>query len=219
MNMKKIIFALLLGLPLVSCLKEDEVSYKDYYANYQIVYNAPENKTIVAVLFTQDDADGYALEPLKGMWVTFNSDTLSFNYSYNQYIKEYKGKVEGTVRFCDGYKTYSNALKHADSIDYLDVLDTVYSSKDYTFRWKGNKVGTDEALYITLSNISAPFYYNKEGGDSMVFHKNYYSQLSTGSLIFSNFYRLKKESLQEKNPAGGTIFRKYWAGSDTTYLK
>jgi len=217
--MKRLIVPLFaLGLIMTSCAKEDssDVNQQKIYADYELFYNANEDKTHAIAQFRFGGPTGTVLElsDSTGAYVMFEGDTIPWNPWYNAHEKEYAGNITtGSFSYTntDG-DTYVNAVPAGESIDYPLGFDTINKSMAQTLAWAGTALAQDQKVSVFVGSWTwgedALFYTDALGATEIIMGVNQMSNLALGtSTVYMD--RITATDISQGTPEGGRIRYKY----------
>lgn len=143
-----------------ACTSEDstDVNQDRIYAEYEIKYDANENKTVVSAVFKFSNALGTNLELTSPSQVKFGNDILSYDATFAYYRKEYAGKINsGTFVFTNTQnQNYTNPVSLADSLSHNPIVDTISKSTAFTYNWLGSQVAANNSVSLTLVDVDNP---------------------------------------------------------------
>ena len=160
-------FAITFALFVTSCVSEtsDNVNQDKIYTEYELFYNANEDKTYARATFRFSNALGTNLELAEGSEVRFEGDVLTFNQLFKYYEREYAGFVEnGTFEWDDlDDNTFTNSI-NINEIQYPDGIDTIGRENSFELIWDGTILGNDEIVTVTING--------ENEGDAKIFVTN-----------------------------------------------
>ena len=209
------IAATLLTLVFTGCVREpsDSVNQDKIFTDYELFYNANEDKTYARATFRFSNAFGTKLELAGISEVLFEGDILTFNQALAYYEKEMAGLVEqGTFEWTD---TEGNQFTNSVSINeiaYPADLDTIDRSAAFELTWVGDELGEMENVTITANGENEGdaqvFVTNDMGSNSIILSKNLLEKIGEGpGTLFMD--RRYQPGLTEATSAGGIITGRY----------
>lgn len=176
-NHHSLLFVLLsitLSFFTTSCVREtsDSVSQDKIYTDYELFYNANEDKTYARATFRFSNALGTNLELADGSEVRFEGDVLTFNEVLAYYEREYAGfKQSGTFEWDDlDGNTFSNSIS-INSIEYPDGIDSIGRENSFEISWVGDALDNDETVTVTINGENegdAKLFINDDIGSSSI---------------------------------------------------
>lgn len=229
MNTPKIFAAsILLGtlLFLSSCKKEDssDVNQDKIYAEYELYYDANQNKTYASAVFKFSNALGTNLQLTAPSYIRFNGDTIPYAPVFAYYRKEYAGQINsGTFVFATTDGTlYTNTVSLPSSISN-PAVDTISKSNSFTYPWIGNAVAANESVGLTIAHTANAAYFKyflqlTVGANDLVLGAADLNYLPVGPATCS-IERTKETSASATTSAGGRARGKYRALNTNTYIK
>jgi hypothetical protein len=202
---------------LTSCKSEpsSDVNQDKIYTEYELFYDANQDKTYARAWFKFSNITGTLLELASPSKVTFNGDVLTFNSTLAYYEKEYAGKISsGTFVWTntDGVsKTNSISMT---TIDYPTTgLDTIHQDSSYELHWVGDSLSANQHVILTVTaqiNESTLQIFSQDdiNSKSIILAKNQLQLLPVGG-IHLYMDRSYTPSLTQLTTAGGTIKGRY----------
>ncbi len=224
--MKNLLLAFsLITLSLFSCNREasESVDQDRIFTEYELFYNANQDKTFARATFKFSNALGTKLELSQPSEVTFNGEILTFNPVLAYYEKEYAGLVEtGTFEWTD---TEGNAFKNnieIHSIDYANTIDTIDRSGSYELNFSGTPLEMLELVTVTINGENEldaqVFTTNDSGSQSIILSKSKLEKIGDGpgTIIMDRSYI---PLIQESTSAGGILLGRYRPENQSIQLK
>ncbi|MCI5081794.1 MAG: hypothetical protein MRY78_08885 [Saprospiraceae bacterium] len=224
--MKNLLLAFsLITLSLFSCNREasESVDQDRIFTEYELFYNANQDKTFARATFKFSNALGTKLELSQPSEVTFNGDLLTFNPVLAYYEKEYAGLVEtGTFEWTD---TEGNVFKNnieIHSIDYANTIDTIDRSGSYELNFSGTPLEMLELVTVTINGENEldaqVFTTNDSGSQSIILSKSKLEKIGDGpgTIIMDRSYI---PLIQESTNAGGILLGRYRPENQSIQLK
>ena len=204
---------------MTSCAKEDssDVNQDKIYCDYEVFYNANEDKTHAVARFWFGGPTGTLLElsDSSGANVTFNGDVLPYNALYSGHHKEYAGKLTGgtfVYTNTDGTVFTNSTPSGADTLAFPADFDTINKSVAQTLAWNGSALGPDEQVSIFVGSWTwgqdASFYTSDDGATEVVMGVTQMANLALGtSTVYMDRYT--GVDVTEGTSKGGRIRYKY----------
>lgn len=200
----------------------DSVDQDKIYTEYELFYNANEDKTYARATFKFSNALGTKLQLVDNAEVAFNGDVLAWQPALAYYEKSYAGnKVSGTFLYTDlDGSTFQNDVAIKD-IEH-PAVDTISRDSALEYVWGGDALDTGDDVTIVvngeLEGDVQTFYTNDEMATSIVLSKNKLEQLGAGgSTIWMD--RRAYPGLAEGTSAGGFVVGRYRPENATPHLK
>ncbi|MCB0683851.1 MAG: hypothetical protein KDC32_23540 [Saprospiraceae bacterium] len=208
------LFATLL-LSLNSCVREssDSVDQDRIFTDYELYYNANEDKTYARATFRFSNALGTKLELAAPSEVTFDGDLLTFNQALAYYEKTLAGFVQSGV--FEWKDTEGNVFTNTISINeigYPVELDTIVRSGSYDLIWTGDPLGDHENVTLTANGENEAdaqlFFTNDTGAQNIVLGKDKLEKIGAGpGTLFMD--RRYQPALSQATGAGGLLTGRY----------
>lgn len=215
----------LLTISLFSCNREESntVEQDKIFTEYELFYNANEDKTYARATFKFSNVFGTKLELSQPSEVTFNGDILTFNTLFAYYEKEYAGLVEtGTFAWTDNNgELYKNQIE-IHPLDYVEAIDSIDRGSSYELAWSGEVLQQLELLTVTINGENTTdaqiFTTNDVGSQSIILSQNKLSRIDagTGTVFMDRSYL---PLIQESTGAGGVLLGRYRPKNQTIILK
>lgn len=219
--MKKIIVLILLSWILTGCgAGEDssDVNQARIYTDYELFYNANEDKTHAIARFRFGGPFGTILQlsQSSGASVTFNGDVLAYSSLWGGHHTEYAGNItSGTFNYTNTEGTsYTNAVPMGTSIEFPTGFDEIDISSAQTLSWIGSSLAANDQVGIFVGTWvwgdDALFLTDEDGATNIVMGLNQLQNLALGSaLVFMD--RWNAVDVSEGTSEGGRIRYKYRA--------
>jgi hypothetical protein len=191
--MKKLSYLLICGAGIltVSCEHEDssDVNQDKIYTEYELFYNANEDKTHAVARFRFGSPTGTLLEltDSSGAFVMYNGDTLPYNVWYGGHHAEYAGNLTGgTFTYSNTEGTvFENDVPTGTTIAFPAGFDTIDKSVAQNLAWTGTALGADEHVGIFVGSWTwgedAVFYTEDDGATQVVMGVTQMANLAIGS--------------------------------------
>ena len=200
----------------------DSVNQDKIYTEYELFYNANEDKTYARATFKFSNALGTKLELVETAEVAFNNDVLAWQPALAYYEKSYAGYVDsGSFMYTD---LDGNTFQNDVAIKLIEhpAVDTISRDSALEWVWGGDALGTGDDVTVVINGVlegdAQTFYTNDEGASSIIFEKNKLEQLGEGeSTIWMD--RRAYPGLDEGTSAGGFVVGRYRAINATPHLK
>jgi hypothetical protein len=200
---------------MTSCAREnsDDVNQDRIYCEYELSYNANEDKTYARAIFKFGNALGTLLELTSPSEVRFNGDLLTFKSALAYYEKDYAGFTQSgtfTWKDTDGNE-FSNTISIVP-IDYPAALDTIPRSGAYELFWVGDSLSANQSVILTANGVlegdAQIFTQTNLNSKSIILPANQLQILGKGqgTLWMDRMY---SPGLQQQTSAGGKITGKY----------
>ena len=183
----------LLATAMVSCDKEDsaDVNQDKIYCEYNLFYNANEDKTHAIARFRFGGPTGTLLEltDSTGAGVTYNGDVLPYDVWWSAHHKEYAGDQTGTpgafVYTNTEGTVYTNTPPAGNSIAFEAGFDTINKSVAENLTWVGDPLAADEQVSVFVGSWTwgddALFFTDSDGATEIVMGVTAKSNLALGS--------------------------------------
>jgi len=206
-----------------SCTREpsDSVDQDKIYTEYELFYNANEDKTYARATFKFSNALGTKLELADGAEVSFGTDVLSWKPGLAYYEKEYVGFVDSgqfTYVDLDG-NTFQNDVLLRE-IGYPVNLDTVSRDSAFDLVWTSSALAADEDVTVTVNGVlegdAQIFYTNSETATSIILDRDKLGQLGQGSSTF--WMDRRSYATHVGTSAGGFVVGRFRAVNANPYL-
>ncbi|MEM6347978.1 MAG: hypothetical protein AAF927_29080 [Bacteroidota bacterium] len=146
----------LVGLFMFSCESEPsiDVNQDKIWVEYELFYNANEDKTTAFALFRFGNSLGTQLELSDPASVTFEGDELLFNPILARHEIELDGLVtQGTFVYTDTEaNVFTNQTPTMESADWPSNLNslTLSQSADYDLVWDGAALGENQGVSVLV---------------------------------------------------------------------
>ncbi len=196
-----------------------DVNQDKIYTDYEVFYNANEDKTHVIARFRFGNALGTILElkSSSGASVTYNGAALAYSKLWGGHHKEYAGNTvaEGTFVYTDADGTrYTNTAPAGTSIQFPSGFDTIDKNTAQTFAWVGTFLAADDQVGIFVGSWAwgddAIFWTDADGAIEIIFGVNQMRNLAVGTArVFMD--RWNAVDVSEGTSKGGRIRYKYRA--------
>lgn len=210
---------LLLAIPsliLSACKQEDsdDVNQDKIYTDYEVFYNANDDKTVVIAKFRFGDAFGTILELTGSAGVTYNGDELLYNGFYGGHTKEYAGENLGgqfVYTNTEG-NTFSNTALATSTIGFPASFTSLSKSAAYDLQWTGTTTATNERVALFIGSYTwgqdAFLLQTQTGANNIIIGVNNMSNLAEGS---STCYmdRVTETNASQVTGNGGMIRTRY----------
>jgi len=197
----------------------DDVNQDRIYTDYEVFYNANEDKTHVIARFRFGHALGTILElkDSSGANVTYNGAALAYSKLWGGQHKEYAGNnvTGGTFIYTDTVGTrYTNTVPTGTSIEFPSGFDTIDKNNAQTLAWVGTFLAANDQVGIFVGSWAwgddALFWTDADGAIDIVFGVNQMLNLAVGTAqVFMD--RWNAVDVMEGTSAGGRIRYKYRA--------
>ncbi len=200
----------------------EDVNQDRIYTDYEVFYNANEDKTHVIARFRFGNALGTLLELTEesGASVTFNGDTLAYSSLWGGHHREYAGNTtSGTFVYTNTEDTvYTNSTPMGTSIEFPDGITEIDRSEAQTIAWVGDPLAADDQVGIFIGSWewgdNALFWTDEDGATEIVMGINLLENLELGAAaVYMD--RWNAVDVTEGTSAGGTIRYKYRATNVT----
>lgn len=210
---------------LTSCIREESsaVNQDRIFTEYELFYNANEDKTYARATFKFSNAAGTNLDLSDPSKVLFNDQELTFNPLLAYYEKEFPGFVpNGTFKWTDlDGNDFVNTIE-IHSIGYAPGIDTIARDAAFELNWSGNPLAQKELVTVTINGeneLDAQiFTTNDVGAQSIILAKDKLSRLGAGpGKVFLD--RSYLPELSEKTSAGGIILGRYRPANLSVQIK
>lgn len=208
--------AALAVLILTSCVREssEDVNQDRIFTDYELFYNANQDKTYARATFRFSNATGTNLELANPSKVTFNGDMLTFNNVLAYYEKEYAGFVQsGTFVWedLDG-NTFTNDIEIHEIAYPAGGIDTIPRNAAFDLAWEGDPLADKEFVTVTVNGeneLDAQiFITNDVGSQSIILAKNQLEKVGQGpGTVWMD--RSCLPGLTQETGAGGKITGRY----------
>lgn len=211
-------------LLLTSCVREksSSVAQDRIYTEYELFYDANEDKTYARATFRFSNLTGTKLELDQPATVSFNGDELTWNNALAYYEREYAGLVgSGTFSYTDlEDNTFVNSIS-MKPIGLQNDLDSISRAAAFNLVWTGDLLGANENVTVAVNNANAVnpqlFYQDDLGSQSVVLEQNKLNVLLAGP-AFVVIDRRFVPALQQKTSAGGLLTGRYRGKNKNTVL-
>ena len=217
--MKFLKFSALVALAILtfaSCVREssEDVNQDKIFTEYELFYNANQDKTYARATFRFSNALGTNLELANPSKVTFNGDMLTFNNALAYYEKEYAGfKQNGTFVWedLDG-NVFTNTIEIHEIAYPAGGIDTIPRDAAFELTWVGNALADKEIVGVTVNGENEfdaqIFATNDIGSQSIILAKNQLEKVGQGpGTVWMD--RSYLPGLTQQTSAGGKILGRY----------
>ena len=202
-------------LSFTSCIREESsaVNQDRIFTEYELFYNANEDKTFARATFKFSNVAGTKLDLTDPSKVLFNDQELTFNPLLAYYEKEFPGFVpNGTFKWTDlDGNEFINSIE-IHSIGYAPGIDTIARDAAFEMGWTGSPLLQNELVTVTINGeneLDAQiFTTNNVGAQSIILGKDKLSKLGAGPGT-AYLDRSYLPGLTEKTGAGGIILGRY----------
>lgn len=224
--MKKLIYKnsffllLVLSYLLMGCQAEDSlnVNQDKIYTEYELFYDANEDKTYAKAKFKFGNGTGTDLKLNDKSKIFFNNDILTYDQTFAYYQKAYPGFISsGTFRWED-----TDGKKFSNDISVKPIafspISKISRNSSFELVWQGDSLTANESVYIIANGknggvpqlASTNELYTKR----IILAKNQLEQINPGSveLIMDRAFQ---PGMTNKTSAGGVITGKYRAKNVT----
>jgi len=219
--MKKFIALILASLIIAACGEGEDSSDANQdtiYTDYELFYNANEDKTHAIARFRFGNAFGTILElsQASGASVTFNGDLLAYSSLWGGHHKDYPGNVtSGTFVYVDTEgSSYTNSVPLGSSIAFASGFNVINKSSSQTFRWAGTPLVANDQVGIFVGTWAwtddALFWTDADGATGIVFGVNQMQNLALGTAVVY-MDRWNAVNVSQGTSEGGRIRYKYRA--------
>ena len=228
MKLSKALFVLsLCGLTILmnSCEREPSASVDQdkIFTDFELFYNANQDKTYARATFRFSHALGTQLELSDPSDVTFEGKSLTFRPALAYYEMELSGLVEqGTFIWTDiDGLSFKNEIEiHA--IQYPETMDTIIRNASYEIIWSGSELGADELVTATVNGENEGdvqiFFARDMGMESIILSKIQLEKVGQGpGTIWLDRSYIPK--LKESTSVGGRLIGRYRPINATAYFK
>lgn len=207
---------LIMGLTLTtSCEREpsDAVDQDKIFTEYELYYNANEDKTYARATFKFSNALGTKLELVDPDAILFDGDVLTWKPALAFYEKEIAGlQSNGTFTWTDNDgNTFTNSIEII-SIAYPDNLDTIGRDAAYDLLLNGEPLSENQSFTLTANGENEGdaqvFFTDDIGATNIILEKNLLEQIGAGpGTLFLD--RRNTPALSEQTSAGGILTGRY----------
>ena len=215
-SLKTISFFTFLSLVIFSsCQREtsDNVNQDKIYTEYELFYNANEDKTYARAIFRFSNALGTNLELADGSEVRFEGDVLTWKPVFAYYEREYAGfKTSGTFVWDDlDGNSFSNAIS-INEIQYPLGIDSIGRDAAFELTWDGAPLANDESVTVTVNGENEGdakiFLTDNVGSNSIILDKDKLEGVGAGpgKIWMDRHY---SPMLLQETSAGGKITGRY----------
>lgn len=223
--MKNIIVLILLSLGLVGCgasEDSDDVNQDTIYTDYELFYNANEDKTHAIARFRFGNPFGTLLElsASSGAGVTFNGEALAYSRLWGGHHQEYAGNLtSGTFIYTDtDGSVFTNEVPFGTTIAFPANFNEIDISQAQTLNWEGDVLAANDQVGIFVGSWAwgddALFWTDADGASSIVMGLNQLQNLALGTaVVFMD--RWNAVDIAEGTSEGGRIRYKYRAQNAT----
>jgi hypothetical protein len=208
-----------------SCEREssEDVNQDRIYTDYELFYNANEDKTYARATFRFGSATGTLLELASPSEVLFNNELLSFKPALAYYEKDFAGFIEsGTFTWRDVDEVeFSNEINIVD-IDFPTDLDTISRDEAFELFWIGDSLSANQSVILTANGVlegdAQIINQTNINSNSIIIPLNKLQVLGqgNGTLWLDRIYN---PSIIQKTSAGGNITGRYRPINKTVYFK
>jgi len=196
-----------------------DVNQDRIYTDYEVFYNANDDKTHVIARFRFGHALGTILElkDSSGASVTYNGAKLAYSKFWGGHHREYAGNTVAGSTFVytdtDGTR-YTNTVPVGTSIEFPSGFDTIDKINAQTLAWVGTFLAANDQVGIFVGSWAwgddALFWTNADGAIEIVFGVNQMQNLALGTAqVFMD--RWNAVDVTEGTSRGGRIRYKYRA--------
>ncbi len=196
-----------------------DVNQDSIYTDYEVFYNANEDKTHVIARFRFGHALGTVLElkSSSGARVTYNDAALAYSKLWGGHHREYAGNTVAGGSFVytdtDGTR-YTNTVPAGTSIEFPSGFDTIDKNNAQTLAWVGTFLAPNDQVGIFVGSWAwgddALFWTDADGAIDIVLGVNQMQNLALGTArVFMD--RWNAADVTEGTSAGGRIRYKYRA--------
>jgi hypothetical protein len=208
-----------------SCETEQSMSVDQnrIYTEYELFYNANEDKTYARATFKFGNILGTKLELSDSSNVTFQGDILDWKPVLGFYEKDYAGFVQtGDFTFTNiNGVAYTNTIE-IHEIGYPASLDTISRSASFELFWTGDSLAPMENVTVVVNGENEAdaqtFFQDDLAANSIIFPLNKLSLIGMGpGTIFMD--RRFVPALTQATDAGGLITGRYRPGNAAVYLE
>jgi len=217
---RKVLVAVAIVLPFVACNVEDaaDVNQDKIYTDYELFYDANTDKSTAVARFRFGDAIGTILQLMDttSAYVTFNGDTLTYNWVWSAHTKEYAGLVSSGTFVYENLNgdVFTNTLPAFDTIAFAPDLDTIVRSQANTITWVGSPLAADQTVGIFVGSWTwgqdAAALQTNLGATNLILGLNDVSNLPVGpSTLYMD--RATEREVAQGTEKGGRIRGKYRA--------
>lgn len=217
--------AIMSSMLFTACVKEDssDVNQDKIYTDYEVFYNSNTDKTWVVAKFRFGGATGTILELTDPASVTFNGDTLPYNFLFTGHYKEYAGRLE-TGRFSytnvNG-DVFVNDIPAYETVAFPNNLDTISKSQAYDLIWDGTALSANQTVGIFIGTPTwgqdALVIQANEGSNNIVLGTTALGNLATGvSTCYMD--RATAVDVAEGTSEGGRIRGKFRASNKSAVI-
>jgi hypothetical protein len=198
-----------------SCIREDSdsVDQDKIFTEYELFYNANEDKTYARATFKFSNVFGTKLELSEMSEIKFNGEPLTFNAFLAYYEKEYAGFVDtGTFRWTDlDGNIFTNSIS-VKPLSYGDGITTISRDASFDLSWSGDPLGEDENVTVVVNGENEldakTFITNDLGTQSIILDRDKLQGVGAGpGTIFLDWRYIPL--LNERTSAGGLITGRY----------
>lgn len=220
--MKNYIILVLITLLVTSCFKENsnDVNQDRVYGEYEVFFNANDSTTTVSAKFRLGGPEGNPIEleysNNGGAYVTFNNDTLEYDYWKSAHVKEYQGLINSGnfVYVNNDGDAFTNPLPLLGQIDFPAGFDTLYKNVTDTFYWSGLPIGGGHSIKLEIDSwfwgSDAEFVADTMGQSYMIMEPSELSDLNEGDGN-AKLYKTVESSVVQGTSEGGVIRNKFRA--------
>ncbi|MEL7530493.1 MAG: hypothetical protein AAFN10_04255 [Bacteroidota bacterium] len=210
-----------LGLFMFSCESEPsiDVNQDKIWVEYELIYDATEDKTTAFALFRFGNSLGTQLELSDPASVTFEGETLLFNPILARHELELDGLVnQGSFVYTDTEaNVFTNQTPIMGSADFPTNLPSLTLSKsaDYELVWEGSAVGENQGVSVLVG--PKLFVEDELNATSITLYANRLQDLDKPSYL-TYLERWEELDPLETTSAGGVIRARYRAERTTAEI-
>lgn len=195
------------------------------YTSYTLNYHESKHKTTAYASFYLDAPSAQNQQKLElkhPAQVKYSDNQLVFDSQNRYYKKEFSGLIESYFSYADYYEiTYENQAEMIDSIDFVQLLDSVSIQTDLYFQLSGNEIEDKEELIIevTANHSEKVYTFKSDTLNNVYFYISSEDLMDFGSgLAIFTAKRVKTISeLSQSTSTGGDMIIEYQI-SDTVKL-
>ncbi len=196
-----------------------DVNQDKIYTDYEVFYNANEDKTHVIARFRFGHALGTILEltDASGASVTYSGAALAYSKLWGGHHKEYAGNTVAGGTFVytntDGVQ-FTNTVPAGTSIGFPSGFDTIDKNNAQTLAWDGSFLAANDQVGIFVGSSEwgddALFWTDADGAIDIVFGVNQMQNLALGTAtVYMD--RWNAVDVTEGTSEGGRMRYKYRA--------
>lgn len=212
-------------LTTTSCQREpsDSVDQDKIFTEYELFYNANEDKTYARATFKFSNALGTKLELVDPNAILFDGDVLTWKPALAYYEKEIAGfQTTGTFTWTDNDgNTFTNSVEIIP-IDYPADLDTIARDAAYDLILDGAPLIENQSFTVTANGENEGdaqvFFTDDIGAQNIVLEKNLLEKIGAGpGTLFLD--RRNTPILTEQTSAGGILTGRYRPENAEVYFQ